>query len=239
MLQPLNQPVSGIADANGDILFKFESIPNSQYWTGVLSCPLSPTTAQHTATNLGVDYFGLWVANNPFGPVYVPSGQIWVSSTGLDPGETYVMYFTGYVSTEVVTAPVWPMPIANTVLATVTNVNSVTFTDSEGFAIIGAVSVPSGYSNSIPPDLFFVPANQTITIIGVIAATLSGTVTFNVQQNGVNVPGLTALVATSTPQVFYATNQTNVANLDEWSIVPTSVSSPEGFTVKFIKVIAT
>lgn len=160
VLQTLNQPVSGIADNNGNILFKFEAVPNGQYWTGVLSCPLSPVTGQFIATNLGVDYFGLWIANNPFGPMSLPSGQIWVQASGLVPGETYVIYFTGYVSTGEVTAPVWPMPIANTTLATVTNPPTSNATVINSFT--SATVSPAG-----PGPWDFWETNETVNIFSI------------------------------------------------------------------------
>ena len=237
MLQPLNQPVSAVADANGEALFKFESVPNGQYWTGVLSCPLAPVSGQFIATNLGVDYFGLWIANNPFGPMYLPSGQIWVQASGLVPSNTYVVYFTGYVSTGEVTAPVWPMPIANTTIATVVgtvNVNYVAASLPFTYAVSGTVQVPSGATGFLPPQTIPVIGSTTATILGAWVSTRAGTCTLSIDQNGSAIPGLSALAVTDVNTYYATTGSPTFANGDTWSPVVSAASGADGLAVTLV-----
>jgi len=86
-----------------------------------------------------------------------------------------------------------------------------------------------------------VPSGQTSEIIGVWAQILSGTsVTLNIENNGTTIPGLGALVVTTT-KTYTSITALTLADGDVTYVAPTAVSgSPIGLSLVFAyKVVGT
>jgi len=107
---------------------------------------------------------------------------------------------------------------------------------SRTFAIAGAIAVPSGSTNYIPPFFEPVSANTTKKLVEVHYIIETGTsVTFSVNQNGTGITGLTALSATTTAAGTAPTTPPSVANGDLFAIVVSAISgSPANLTVSLV-----
>ena len=109
-------------------------------------------------------------------------------------------------------------------------------TESRTFAITGAIGVPVGGTNYIPP--FFEPVDSGVTkkLINVRYVIRAGTsVTFAVTRNGVNVSGLGALSASTVAGGTAPTVAPAVTDGDQFAIVISAVSgTPDGLTVSLI-----
>ena len=99
-----------------------------------------------------------------------------------------------------------------------------------GYALMGAIVLPTGLANTIPP--LTVLANVVLT--GIYAYTLSGTVTADIQHNGITIVGLGGVVITSTPTLFTPTAPEAFIKYDEISVVPTAIATPLGLVVEFV-----
>ena len=99
-----------------------------------------------------------------------------------------------------------------------------------GYALMGPIVVPTGLTNTIPPLTVLVDT----VIKGIYAYTLSGTVTVNVQHNGITIPGLGAITISSTPTLFTATPALAFVTYDQISVEPTAVATPLGLVVEFV-----
>lgn len=90
----------------------------------------------------------------------------------------------------------------------------------------GEVRVPGSGVDVIPK--FFIPRAptlQTLHLVGVIYQLSSGTATFAVQKNGVNVTGLAALAADNTEKTNNATDTPEISHSDDLRIVVSAVAS--------------
>ena len=107
--------------------------------------------------------------------------------------------------------------------------------DSKTYVVSGTVAVPSGATNFLPPFFLPVPAGQTWTLMGVRAMIRAGTsATVAIQQNGVSIGGLTAVVVTTTATNTLATTPSPVTDGDYFAPVVTAISgTPDGMSVSF------
>lgn len=105
---------------------------------------------------------------------------------------------------------------------------SVTFQLSHSYSVIGQLT-----AQTLPP--FYVPvmSGQTAILEAVRCSLQSGTsIALAVQQNGANVPGLSAVSVTPTPTTSNPTNPVTLSNNDAIQAVLTSpVGSPTGLTI--------
>jgi len=102
---------------------------------------------------------------------------------------------------------------------------------------MGNIVVPTGSATDIPPFNMHVLAGTTCTITEVYAYLLSGSMTLTIDQNGTPIPGLSAITITSTPTIFTPTSPISVADLDQFYIIPLTVSSAIGLTLNFFKTV--
>lgn len=93
----------------------------------------------------------------------------------------------------------------------------------------GAVAVASGGADYLPPYPLIVPSGYTAKLTKVTYKTRTGTVTFKLQINGVDVSGLTGLSATSTSASTSSSQA--VSDGDYVAVVVTAVAStPDNMT---------
>lgn len=102
------------------------------------------------------------------------------------------------------------------------------------FVIDGEIKVPTGQADIIPTMYVAVAAGQTLKLARLRYNIEGGTsVTFKIQQNGVDIPGLTGLSATpaGTPTNVDPTDVV-LADLDSLQVIVTAVSGlPTNMTV--------
>jgi hypothetical protein len=107
-------------------------------------------------------------------------------------------------------------------------------TYSHTVAVAGAIAVPSGGTNYIPPFYEPVPSGRAKTLVGARYVCRTGTVTFNVTQNGSVVSGYSGLGASSTAASVTPT-AVSVNDGDLFAVVVTAVAStPDSLTVSLI-----
>jgi hypothetical protein len=144
--QQLNQTASAIASATGTATFTFQSPPTGFTWTGTLQVTNAPATALFTAT-IGATTWEQWAGDSTAGPVQAhPNQQLVVAATGLSPGITYALPWTGSSDAEGSVQPIYPD--INTSAQTVqfsagTLVLQQTVTVSGGIINFAAIPVPS------------------------------------------------------------------------------------------------
>lgn len=93
---------SQLADTNGKATFSWSAPAPGETWTGTLQAVAAPGGARFTAyfTSTSAIPIGSWIGDNPFGPVQARGGQsLFVAATGLQPGVTYVLKWTGEITT--------------------------------------------------------------------------------------------------------------------------------------------
>ncbi|HUC87792.1 MAG TPA: hypothetical protein VMR95_01425 [Candidatus Binatia bacterium] len=113
---------------------------------------------------------------------------------------------------------------------------TITFTEGHNYSVSGAIAVPSGATNFLPPFFEPVASGITKTLIDVRYVIRAGTsVTFQVTQNGSAVGGLSALSATTSPTTTPPSSPPSVSNYDEFAVVVTAISgTPDGLSVTLI-----
>lgn len=99
---------------------------------------------------------------------------------------------------------------------------------------MGDLAVPSGAATQLPPIIWPVGSGQSVAITGVWASILAGTsITIEVTQNGVTIPGLSSVVVTTT-STFTSIASFSVNDGDVTTVTPTAVSgSPVGLSLVF------
>ena len=102
------------------------------------------------------------------------------------------------------------------------------------YSVSGTLVVPSGATGFLPPFFWPVPSGQTVTLISMQIMVRSGSLTANIQQNGLTIGGLSALAVTTTSTTFTPTNPVNVANLDYFAPVITAVTAADGLSCTFV-----
>lgn len=103
------------------------------------------------------------------------------------------------------------------------------------FLVPGLIAVPSGATDYIPPMFITVPSGVTVKISKVRYKIRAGTsVTFKLQNNGVDITGFTGISATTTAA---STTPTAVAVADDdvIALIVTAVSgAPDNLSVKLV-----
>lgn len=112
---------------------------------------------------------------------------------------------------------------------------SYTIRISQTYSVSGALAVPSGATNFLPPFFMPVPSGQTCKLVGVTAAIRGGTsVTLSVDQNGFAVSGLGSLSVTPTAGFTAATTPPSVSDGDAFAPVISAITgSPDGLSLSF------
>ena len=103
------------------------------------------------------------------------------------------------------------------------------------FIVGGAIAVPSGDTNYIPPAFVYVPSGVAQSLKSVRYVIHSGTsVTFKLQKNGVDITGFTGLSATTSAGVTTPT-AVALADGDQLAVVVTAVSgSPQNMSIGLV-----
>jgi hypothetical protein len=103
------------------------------------------------------------------------------------------------------------------------------------YVITGAIGLPSGATNYIPPFPYVLLNGETVYLVGIQAAVRTGTVTLQINQNGTGIAGLTSVSVTSTSTYFTPTNPALVTSGDLFAPVVTAIgSTPDGMFVDFV-----
>jgi hypothetical protein len=99
------------------------------------------------------------------------------------------------------------------------------------YSISGALGLPSGATNFLPPFFESVDTSQTVTLVGVRGMVRTGTVTLDIYQNGSSVA--TSIGLTTTPS--YTAIGVSIADGDYFAPVITAVgSTPDGLSLSFV-----
>lgn len=106
--------------------------------------------------------------------------------------------------------------------------------DNDTYSVSGALAVPSGATNYLPPFFKVFPSNVTYTLIGIEAMVRSGSCTISIDQNGSAVSGLSAVSVTTSATTTNATSPASVTSGDYFSPVITAVSLADGLSLTFI-----
>ena len=102
------------------------------------------------------------------------------------------------------------------------------------WVVPGAVSVPSGDTNVIPYHLISIPTGNSATLKGLRYTIGSGTsATFKLQQNGVDIAGMTGLNATTANSK--TAGDVTLADGDKLQPIVTAISgSPKNMSISLI-----
>lgn len=104
---------------------------------------------------------------------------------------------------------------------------------------MGNLAVPTtDPATDLPSFNMHVLSGTTVTVTEVYAYLLSGSMTLTIDQNGTPIPGLSNLTITQTPTLFYPTNPISVADLDQFYVIPLTVTSAKGLVLNFFKTVA-
>ncbi len=103
------------------------------------------------------------------------------------------------------------------------------------YAVQGALAVPSGATNFLPPFFLPIEPGVVVTLIGVRGMVRGGTnVTISIQRNGSNVSGLTGLTITTSPSSFAPTIPVDASDGDYFAPLITAISgTPDGLSLTF------
>jgi hypothetical protein len=130
--------------------------------------------------------------------------------------------------------PVFTTDYAGRIIAVTVTPLSITTEDDNTYSVSGTLQVPSGATGYLPPFFKVFAGGESVTLIGVRAMVRSGSCTVNIQQNGSNVTGLTAINVTTTPTTTSLSTPASVANGDYFAPVLTAVSSADGLSLTFL-----
>lgn len=115
--QQLNQPATAIADPNGNATFTFPNPPTGLTWSGTLLCTSAPIASTFIAM-VGAVEWATWGGPSIGGPVQCQSTQqLVVTATGLTPGTTYQLNWTGSSDEQSQAPAIWPEPNASNLTA--------------------------------------------------------------------------------------------------------------------------
>src|ERR1700722_5538478 len=104
----------GTSDANGDITFTFPATAVNSSWTGTISIPSAPISAQFMATIETNDHLS-WQNTSPGGPLTVNgSEQLVVTGTGMAPNTQYTAVMLGSIDAAGMQSS--PLPVVTSVL---------------------------------------------------------------------------------------------------------------------------
>ena len=136
--QRLTRAISATASSTGEATFTLEYVPTSLYWTVTLNIPSAPASAESTAVASGSTY-GQWRGSNSWGPLLVGNGeQLVVTTSGLLPGEQYVLQAVGFSQTEGTPDYTYPLAYADTVTTSIEDL------------FIGSIAGVTAYTISVP-----------------------------------------------------------------------------------------
>ena len=175
--QILTKGQAQVASATGTATFTFESPPAGSTWSGTLSIPGANSGSVFTVM-IGGTGWGSFGGNSVYGPVQVlgaGSQQMVVSGTGLNPGQSYEIWFIGSSDASANVAPIWPD--ANSTALTAQISGLVTTTVVNTVQTNGTVTNQVSTNNGGVDNLLFV------TGISAFPYNASGTLTFTAFKN--------------------------------------------------------
>lgn len=169
------------SSAGGTATFTLGPVPTGDAWTGTISLPTAPATAQFVLS-VGATAIGAWSGPGTFGPFQAIAGQtISVSATNLHPSTSYTIAFSGAQVPVEQASAAFPSPNSITAAppAAVTSTNAQT-SSGTGTATftIGPVTSGDTWSGSIAVPAAPQQASFTVTVNSVVLGSWNGPSTF-------------------------------------------------------------